>query len=97
MMIEGYTDDQIGYHAYLIVDDGLANGADITHSGCKSTMYHLTKPTSAGHDFAESARMPFIWNEVMASAKEKGVGSTSVDIIKHMLDKALKKRLDVDE
>ena len=33
MSVDGYTEDQIGYHSYLIVHDGLAVGYDLTHSG----------------------------------------------------------------
>ncbi len=52
--------------------------------------------TSAGHDFAESSRNEHIWNEVKAEMQQKGVVSTTLDVLKRMLDKRLRKLLEVD-
>ena len=40
MSIEGYTDAEIGYNAYLMIDAGLAAGADITTSATKGPQPH---------------------------------------------------------
>jgi hypothetical protein len=97
MKIDGYTDQQVGYHAYLIGDAGLAETCDITSSGDKCTMHRITGLNSAGHDFAESARMPFVWNEVMADLRAKGMVSASADVLKRLLDKYLRKHLDAND
>ena len=62
-------------------------------SGPDWMLNHLT---SAGHDFADSARAQPIWDEVMADMKQKGVVSATVDILKKMLNKKIRKRLDAD-
>ena len=31
--IDGYTDDQIRYHAHLMIQAELAKGSDVTHTG----------------------------------------------------------------
>jgi hypothetical protein len=92
--IEGYSDDQIGYHAYLLHDSGLAVGLDATSTSNSGPYYMLQHLTSAGHDFAENARNQFVWDEVMAGINERGIRTTSLDILKKLLDKALRKRLD---
>lgn len=96
MEIEGFTAGQIGYHAYLLVDSGLASGSDVTNSGSSGPEYILTHLTSAGHDFADSARTQYIWDEVMADMREKGVVSAALDVVKKLLDTRIKKQLNAD-
>lgn len=92
--IEGYTASQIGYHCFLMVDSGLAEGHDMTCLGDDSRVFSLTGLTSAGHDFVESASNQLIWDEVRAEIKQKGFASVSIDMFKKLLDKAIRKRLD---
>jgi hypothetical protein len=96
LKIEGYTPGQIGYHAYLIVDAGLASGVDMTNTGSSSPEWEITYLTAAGHDFTESARNEFVWNEVREEMRKKGVVSAGLDVFKRLLDKQLRKLLDVD-
>src|SRR3954452_19398211 len=96
MTIEGYTRDQIGYHAYLLVDAGLADGSDVTTTGSSGPEYLLNHLTSAGHDFADSARAQYIWDEVTADMRAKGIVSATVDVLKKLLDKRIRKHLDAD-
>ena len=91
--IEGYTPDQIGYHAYLIVDSGLADGydsSDVEDSGPSCGINYLT---SAGHDFADSARTQFIWDDVLGDMRAKGIASVTVERLKKLLDKKIRKVL----
>ena len=96
LSFEGYTESQIGYHAYLLVDAGLAVGFDVTYTGADGPRYRLSHLSAAGHDFAENARNQYVWDEVIRDMKDKGVISTSLDIMKRLLDKAVRKRLDVE-
>ena len=96
MVIEGYSQAQIGYHAYLLVDSGLAEGSDVTNSGSEAPEYLLTHLTSAGHDFADSARTPYIWDEVMNDMRNKGILSAALDVIKRSLDSRIRKQLEGD-
>jgi hypothetical protein len=91
--VDGYSDAQIGYHSYLIGDAGLAVVADMTAGGDSGPDCQLIHLTSAGHDFADNARTPFIWDEALEQMKRKGVKSVSLDIFKKMLDRAIRKRL----
>lgn len=93
---EEYDPDQIGYHAYLIIDAGLATGIDMKRMNNTGPLYQLAHLTSSGHDFAEAARNEFIWNEVIGEMREKGIVSASVAVVKKILDKQIRKRLDAD-
>lgn len=92
----GYDRAQIGYHAYLIVSAGLASGSDITTSESMGLEYHISHLTPAGHDFAESARNQYIWDKVQDEMKRNGVVTATVEIVKRLLDKQLRKQLDLD-
>lgn len=96
LSIEGYTSEQIGYHSYLIAESGLAVGNDITCSGASGPVYMLSHLTPAGHDFAESSRNQFVWDEVMRDIREKGFTSVAIDLVKKLLDKAVRKKLEAD-
>ncbi|WP_374566415.1 DUF2513 domain-containing protein, partial [Nitrosomonas sp.] len=54
--IDGYSEEQIGYHAYLLVDAGLAKGIDVTTAHDVLPQWQALHLTSAGHDFADAAR-----------------------------------------
>jgi hypothetical protein len=82
--LEGYSEDQIGYHSYLIVDAGLATGIDISASGNSGPMWQIDCLTSAGHDFADAARNESTWRKALAIAKDKAGGLT-IDVVKDVL------------
>lgn len=92
--IEGYTDGQIGYHAYLMIDAGLAVGTNMTCIGADGPNYRITHLTSAGHNFADKARPQFIWDEAMDALKQLGFKSASVGMAKKLLDRTIRKHLD---
>ncbi len=96
MKVDGYSAEQIGYHAYLLVDSGLATGHEVTTLGSSGPEYILNHLTSAGHDFADSARTQYVWDEVMDDMRSKGVMSAAVDVVKKLLDSRIKKHLGSD-
>jgi Hypothetical protein (DUF2513) len=85
----GYTDEEVAYHAYLMVQAGLATGIETTHMGSTSPSTQLTRLTWEGHEFASMARDDTAWNEVKRIVQEKG-GAVSVDVIKALLTQAIK-------
>jgi hypothetical protein len=54
--IQGYTPEQIAYHAHLMVQASLAIGMETTHMGSSSPSAQLTSLTWEGHEFADAAR-----------------------------------------
>jgi len=56
LQFDGYSDAQVGYHAYLLIDAGLARGQDGSTMGSDGPVGFITSLTWAGHEFAEAAR-----------------------------------------
>jgi hypothetical protein len=84
MDIEGFTGEQIAYHAYLIVDGGLATGTRIDGFGSSGPEVFLDHLTWAGHEFADLSRDESRWASAMGTVKEKG-GTVSVGVITQVL------------
>ncbi|MCK4340490.1 MAG: DUF2513 domain-containing protein [Phycisphaerae bacterium] len=60
--IDGYDDEQIGYHVHLMGQAGLLKVADVTHLGSASPEAIPVRMTWAGHDFLDAARSETIWS-----------------------------------
>lgn len=82
--IEGYSDDVIGYHAYLLVDAGLARGIDMTSSASTAPEYHVQTLTWVGHEFCQAAREDTRWKKAMRVVAEKG-GAITFEVLKELL------------
>lgn len=84
LSFEGYTDAQVGYHAYLLIDAGLAKGADVTSHGSGGPVAIIQYLTWEGHEFADAARDETRWKKAKSIAAEKGGGIT-LDVMKALL------------
>lgn len=62
--IEGYSEEEIGYHVYLMDDAGLIIGMDATSLSSLSPFMMPQNLTWAGHDFLDAARDDTVWNGV---------------------------------
>ncbi len=71
--IPGFSGDEIGYHAYLMVNAGLANGRSVRNTGHRSEYYLINNLTLPGHEFAELARDEDEWSLALAEAERCGV------------------------
>jgi hypothetical protein len=89
--IEGYTEQQINYHALLIVDAGLALGQDISGFG-DSAEGSISRLTWAGADFLDAVRNESQWKRAQSIVKEK-VGSVTMDVLKALLAQIAKDTL----
>ena len=92
IQIDGYTPQQIGYHSYLLVDAGLAKGANVSTVEDMLPNWHLSYLTSAGHDFADAARSDSTWNKATTLVKNTGGGFT-LDVLKQVLVSVVKNAL----
>ena len=91
IMITGYSDEQIQYHAYLLGEAGLAKVVEITSHGDKSPNAVIQGLTWEGYEFLDSAREKQRWNQ----AKELigKVGGASLQIWTMVLADLVKKNL----
>ena len=83
---DGYTEEQIDYHAYLLMDAGLVDAREVTHSGSPSPAAQIVKLTWEGHEFAELARNDAIWKKAVALVL-KTAGSLTIATLQVALTK----------
>lgn len=90
-LLEGYSQAEIGYHAYLLVDSHLAEGCDSSSSDYFVPQFHLTCLTWEGHEFLDAARDETRWRK----AKERltAAGGFSLLILKDLLVEIMKKQM----
>jgi len=94
LRFEGYTQAQIGYHAYLLMDAGLARGADATTYASDAPQAIITSLTWDGHEFAEAARDESRWKRARGIVVEKA-GTITFDVLKQLLGSLMKAALDL--
>lgn len=87
-----YTSEQIGYHAHLMMQAGLATGTDITTLGGSSPAAMLQSLTWTGHEFVEAARDDTRWKKAMGVVKDKG-GSVTLSVLVQLLTEMMRKSL----
>ncbi|MBT3067702.1 DUF2513 domain-containing protein [Rhodoferax sp. U11-2br] len=90
--LNGYTEDQIGHHIYLMQQAGLVEAADSSTLDGTSPTALLISVTWKGHDFIEAARSNSIWSSAKEKAKSVG-GSLSFDLMKELLVATAKSQL----
>jgi hypothetical protein len=90
--LDPYTQEQIGYHRWLLVNAGLAEGEGITGSGDRHPQAIIKWLNWDGHDFLDAARSDTVWNEAQQTIKEK-VGTVAFDMLKALLVTIAKEQL----
>jgi len=86
---DGVTQEQFGYHAYLLINAGLAEGATATNRGSTSPQARISNLTWDGHEFAAAARDETTWRKAMSIVQEKG-GAVTLDVVKALLSQLAK-------
>ena len=94
LIVEGYSEEQIGYHAFLMIDAGLALGVDACTRGDESPMWTVQALTWDGHEFLDAAREPGRWAQAKALIDK--VGGASLTIWTSVLTEIVKSNLGVD-
>jgi len=74
---EGYTDTQVGYHAYLLIDAGLARGREAHDTLSKGPEGLISNLTWAGHEFADASRDETRWRKAMGVYRRRAEPSPS--------------------
>ncbi len=69
---EGYDEDLVSYHMYLLEQANLVEGAIKKHHNT-GIMALLSNLTWQGHEFLDAIRSDSVWNKLKVTASEKGV------------------------
>jgi hypothetical protein len=88
--IEGYTQEEIGYHAYLLGQAGLANVSNVPVRS-ESPRAIIRNLTWEGHEFLDATRENSIWNQ--AKDKINKIGGATLPIWTALLTELLKQKL----
>jgi hypothetical protein len=83
LAIEGYSEEQIGHHVYLMMQAGLVEGADTTTSEDASPQAQILSVTWAGHEFLEASRDERLWSKAKKAATSSG--GLVLDVLKSVL------------
>ena len=89
--IHGYTQEEIGYHAVLLGEAGLAKVYDMTMEESKTPEAIIERLTWAGHEFLDSARDNTRWNQ--AKDKISKISGASMQIWIALLIELAKRNL----
>jgi hypothetical protein len=91
LQMEGYSEEEVGYHALLLMEAGLARGQETTGTGL-SPRGMITRLTWEGHEFLDAARDETRWTKAWATVRQH-TGSVTVDVLKQVLTKLMKDAL----
>jgi len=80
LKIDGYSDEQVGYHCYLIGDAGLAKTVDVTTMHSNSPCAAVSRLNSAGHDFLDAAKDDTTWERAKQRLAATGQSLLTVPI-----------------
>ena len=82
--IDGYTDEQVGYHVYIMIEAGLIEGTDTTAGDSESPEALPRSLTWYGHEFADASRDDNRWKKAMDFVKEKA-GAVGIGVLMELL------------
>jgi hypothetical protein len=91
--IVGFTPEQVGYHAHIMMEDGLIEGIDDTHTESKSPEAISQSLTWKGHEFLDLARDQKRW--IQAKAAIGKVGSAPLSVWMKVLQDLMFKELGI--
>ncbi|MXS85317.1 DUF2513 domain-containing protein [Nitrosomonas sp. HPC101] len=83
--IEGVSDEQVGYHVWLMEQAGLVHAIIPGGLTSESPYAILVSPTWNGHDFADAAVDNKIWKKAMRTVLKEGKSFT-FSYLKHWLE-----------
>src|SRR5919108_4568300 len=88
LQMEGYTEEEVGYHALLIIEAGLARGQEITGLGLspRGFIYRLTWD---GHEFLAAAKDNARWKKALGIVGQ-GAGAVTLDVLTQVLKGLMK-------
>ncbi len=89
--IPGYTQEQIGYHVFLLGQAGLANTHDLEINGDISPRARVINLTWAGHEFLDLARENHTWNTAKDTINK--IGGAPLQILIAVLTGIINKQL----
>ena len=76
--IAGFIPEKVGYHAHIMMEDGLIEGVDVTNMLSKGPEAMPQRLTWKGHEFLDLARDQKRWNQAKTLIGKVGSAPLSV-------------------
>jgi hypothetical protein len=97
LAIEGYTDEQLGYHCYLLGDAELAEVIEIERRGADSPYAVMRKLTWKGHEFLDAAKDDTTWERAKQrlASVGKSLQTVTLGVLQSLLTDVAKQQLGI--
>jgi hypothetical protein len=89
--IKGHSDEEVGYHCWLLGEAGLINASNITGFGNNAPQAIPHTLTWKGHDFVDNARSQDVWSKTKARISSIG-GTVSMDVLISIMKEIVKQQ-----
>lgn len=76
--VGGYTQEQVGYHCFLLYEAGLIQASDVSTDDTPSPSALPVRLTWEGHEFIENAQNDKVWGQAKEAVGKIGDVSFSV-------------------
>lgn len=96
LSLEGYSREQIGYHALILLEAGLIDGQETTSMDSHSPSAIATRLTWAGHEFLDAARDKGRWTKALSIVQDKGGGAVTIGVLTQLLSALAKQSISLD-
>jgi len=93
--IDGYSEEEIGYHVYLMYQANLVIAADTSAKGDKSPNAILIGLSWLGHEFLDAAKDDTIWSKAKKTVLKTTTGIT-FDVLLEWLKAEVKRKIGLD-
>jgi hypothetical protein len=97
LTVDGYSDEQVGYHCWLLNDAGLAEAVEIERRGADSPYAVIRKLTWAGHEFLDAAKDDSTWERAKQrlSSAGKSLHTVTLGVLQGLLVDVAKQQLGI--
>lgn len=86
LSVDGYTDEQIGYHVLIMMEAGVVVGRESKEIG-RPPNARATRLTWEGHDFLDASREPARWEKAKGVASK--VGGVTIEVMGTILTRLM--------
>lgn len=93
--LSGYTEAQRVYHAALLIDAELVEGAIAGGSNGFPVAAHIIRLNWMGHEFLDAARNPSVWKKAMEKVQSGGA-SLPLPVLQDLLISFVKKQVGLE-
>lgn len=92
--IDDFSEEEIGYHCFIMNEAGLIEASDITTIGSPSPQAMPIRLTWDGHEFIENAQNEKVWSETKNAVSK--LGDVSFTVWANVLSKVVLHNLGLD-